>query len=66
MSTVAPFQVFGDFRRIVRLVQTRLQRLQRGGGGPPMNALLDLVSGFDGIHNRFVRRDLIVPSVCDQ
>lgn len=28
------FQVFGDFSRIVRLIQARLQRLQRGVGGP--------------------------------
>ncbi|XNM47943.1 hypothetical protein ACLK17_21210 [Escherichia coli] len=49
------FQVFGDFSRIVRLIQARLQRLQRGVGGPDERATWILVFRFDGVNNGFVR-----------
>ena len=54
------FQVFSDLRRIVRLIQARLQRLQRGVGGPDERAAWVLFFRFDRVNNGFVRRNLIV------
>ena len=48
------FQVFGDFSRIDRLIQTRLQRLQRGVGGPDERAAWVLFLRFDRVNNGFV------------
>ncbi len=60
VSTVAPFFAgIYDFRRIVRLVQTRLQRLQRGVGGPHECAART-VSGFDGIHTGLFADPIVV------
>ncbi len=54
------FQVFSDFRRIVRLIQACLQRLQRRVGGPHEGAARILFLRLDRIHDRFVRRHLVV------